>query len=215
MVIKPFVDGCIFILIQVHLDGFQHWLHVKDVLSVIKRRFLVVEWWEPHSLEVMAISFFPPHHNPHSRPLRNKHGFDDPGDLVYKCYRPRDVIQDLHVSNLLPRHGHVLQQLQHSMRHILERPQIHPFIVAKLPVGHITVILHDLAQVLGGHVLFLDLDIPEFTLLPITLLVQSRPLDGLVLQNLGTVHRLSCFWPADGGHGNDGAKYSFLSTCTR
>lgn len=55
-----------------------------------------------------------------SPPLSNVDGFHHPGDLVDKCDGTCDVVDDGHISDLLPRHGHVLQQLEHSMRHVLK-----------------------------------------------------------------------------------------------
>lgn len=58
----------------------------------------------------------------HLPPLGNVDRLDDPGDLVDKGDGASDVVQDRNVSDLLPGHGHVLQELQHSMGHVLQSP---------------------------------------------------------------------------------------------
>ena len=61
-----------------------------------------------------------PGHPLHSPPLCYVDRLHDPGDLVDERDGARDVIEDRHVPDLLPGHGHVLQQLQHRMGHVLE-----------------------------------------------------------------------------------------------
>ena len=56
----------------------------------------------------------------HSPPLCNVDGLDDPRDLVDERDRAGDVIESLHVADLLPRHRHVLQQLEDGVWHVLE-----------------------------------------------------------------------------------------------
>ena len=56
-----------------------------------------------------------------SPPLCHVDGFGDPGDLIDEGDSSSDVVDDRDVSDLLPRHRHVLQQLQNSMRHVLQR----------------------------------------------------------------------------------------------
>ena len=36
MVVKPFADSSIFLLIQVHLNGLK-WFHIQHVVSIVKR----------------------------------------------------------------------------------------------------------------------------------------------------------------------------------
>ena len=62
-------------------------------------------------------------------------GFDDPGDLVDEGDGASDVIKDLTIPDLLPRHRHVLHQLQHGVRHVLEGAQINALVVAEFSVG--------------------------------------------------------------------------------
>lgn len=69
------------------------------------------------------------------RGLYNKHWNDspplcdvdrlyDPGDLIDKGDGAGDVVQDLHVPDLFPRHRHVLHQLQHRVRHVLQGAEV-------------------------------------------------------------------------------------------
>ncbi len=64
MFIEPILDRFILLHIQVHLDGLQGF-DVQDVVCVVQRRFLVVEGWETHALEMAAITLLPSHHYPH------------------------------------------------------------------------------------------------------------------------------------------------------
>ena len=53
-------------------------------------------------------------------PLSQVHRFDNPGYLIDKSDGSCDVVQSAHISDLLPRHGHVLQQLQYGVWHVLQ-----------------------------------------------------------------------------------------------
>lgn len=55
-------------------------------------------------------------------PLSNVNSLNDPGDLIDESDGPSDVVENLHISDLLPWHGHVFHQLQYCMRHILKGP---------------------------------------------------------------------------------------------
>lgn len=54
-------------------------------------------------------------------PLSYVDWLDNPRNFIDKGNGSRDVIQDRYISNLFPRHRHVLQQLQHCMRHVFKR----------------------------------------------------------------------------------------------
>ena len=56
-----------------------------------------------------------------SPPLCDVDWLDDPWYLVDEGDGSGDVVEDATVSDLLPRHRHVLQQLQDRVRHVLER----------------------------------------------------------------------------------------------
>jgi hypothetical protein len=56
----------------------------------------------------------------HLPPLSQINGFHDPWDFVDKSDGSSDVIEDFAVSNLLPGHWHILEELENSMRHVLE-----------------------------------------------------------------------------------------------
>ena len=68
----------------------------------------------------LGISPIPPSNGLFLPPLCDEAGFDDPGDLVDKGDGSCDVVEHRHVSDLLPRHGHVLHQLQYSVGHVLQ-----------------------------------------------------------------------------------------------
>lgn len=57
-------------------------------------------------------------------------------------------------------------------------PQVDTLVVTELPVGHITVVADDLADVLGGHVLLLRVHEPELPFLRIALGLQLLPFAG-------------------------------------
>lgn len=168
VIVQPIFDGGVLDLLEFHLDRVER-LDVHDVVAVVERRLLVVERRESHALEMPTISLLAPHHDPHRTPLRDVDGLDDQRDLVDERDGARDVVEHRHVAHLLPRHRHVLEQLEDRMRHVLERSQVHALVVPELLARHVAVILDDLADVLGGHVLLLRLDVPEFPLLSISL----------------------------------------------
>lgn len=102
---------------------------------------------QPHSLEVSSITFLSSHHQVHGGPLRHVDRLDHPGYLVHERDRAGDVVEDLHVSNLLPRHRHVLEQLEHGVRHVLESAQVDTLVVSELLRRHVTMVFDDLADV--------------------------------------------------------------------
>ena len=53
-------------------------------------------------------------------PLRYIHRFNDPWCLIHKSDGSSDMLQHFYISNLLPRHWHVLQEFHNCMRHILQ-----------------------------------------------------------------------------------------------
>ena len=46
------------------------------------------------------VPFLSSHHNPHSAPLRDVQGLNDPWYFIHKADSSSDVVQDLHVSYL-------------------------------------------------------------------------------------------------------------------
>ncbi len=133
-----------------------------------------------------------------SPPLGNVDRLNNPGDLIDKGDGASDMIEAGDVSNLLPRHQHVLQKLQHRMRHVLEGPrggegggirveykragshlpQIDSLVISELPVGHVAMIADDLPHMLGWHVLLLRLHKPKLPLLAVSLGLQLLPFPG-------------------------------------
>ena len=95
-------------------DAAQH------VISIIERRLLVIKRGKAHALEVPPVALLPPHHDPHAAPLRQVDRLDDPWNLIDEGDGSGDVVKYRDIPDLLPRHWHVLQQLEHGMRHVLE-----------------------------------------------------------------------------------------------
>ena len=147
VIVEPLVHRAVLVLIQLELDRLQR-IHVQEVIGVVQGRLLVVEWGKPHALEVPTIALLSAHHDPHRRPLRHVHGLDHLRSLVDEGDRAGDVVDHLAVANLLPRHRHVLQELEHRVRNKLESSEVHPLVVAELARGHVAVVLDDLAHVL-------------------------------------------------------------------
>ena len=143
------VHWCVLLLVEVHRDWLHRW-DVKHVVSVVKRGLLVVERREAHALEVQAVSLLTTHHDPHGAPLSHVHGLNHQRNLVDKRDGASDVVQHLDVANLLPRHWHVLQQLEHGVWHVLESSEVHPLVVTELAVAHVTVVGNDLDNT-GTH----------------------------------------------------------------
>ena len=55
-----------------------------------------------------------------SPPLGNVDGFHNPRNLIDEGDGSGDVVDDGDIADLFPRHWHILQQLEHSMWHVLQ-----------------------------------------------------------------------------------------------
>mmetsp|Transcript_29770 Transcript_29770/g.62394 ORF Transcript_29770/g.62394 Transcript_29770/m.62394 type:complete len:322 (-) Transcript_29770:609-1574(-) len=120
-VVEPVQDRGVLLLVELHLHSFEG-LHVQKIVAVVERRLLIIERGEAHSPEVATVTLLTTHHDPHCSPLSNKDWLDDLGHVIHKSNRPSDVVQDVHVAHLLPRHRHVLKQFQNRVRHIFQSP---------------------------------------------------------------------------------------------
>ena len=145
MVIEPIKDGVVFFFVEIDLNGFER-LHVKNVVTVIKRGLFVVEGWETHSFKMASVAFFSAHHDPHGAPLGCVDRLDNFGGLIDKGNRTRNVIQDFYSAFLFPRHRHVLHQLKNSMGNVLQRAQINSFVLPESFARHIAMILHNFSK---------------------------------------------------------------------
>ena len=98
-------------------------------------------------------------------------------ESVYKTQTPRLGFQgtDRNVPDLLPGHGHVLEELEDGVRHELERTEVDALVVAVFAARHVSVVADDFAQMLRRHVLLLHIDEAEFPLLGILLVMQLLP----------------------------------------
>jgi hypothetical protein len=60
----------------------------------------------------------------YSPPLCYIHRFNDPWYLIHKSDGSSDMVQHFHISNLFPRHRHILQKFHNCMRHIFQCAEI-------------------------------------------------------------------------------------------
>jgi hypothetical protein len=130
VIVEPIEDRIVFFLVEFDLDCFKR-LDIKDIVSVVQRRFFVVKGRESHSFEMAAIAFLAPHHDPHRAPLCGVHRLDDLRDLVHKGNGACDVVKSFDVANLLPWHGHVFEQLVYGMGYILKSTQVNSLVLSK------------------------------------------------------------------------------------
>lgn len=119
-VVEPLGDWRVLVLVELELDRLER-LCVEHVVSVVERRLLVVERREAHALEVATVALLAPHGEPHGGPLGVVHGRDHLGHLVDERDGAGDVVDDGDLAHLLPRHRHVLEELEHGVRDVLRR----------------------------------------------------------------------------------------------
>lgn len=132
-------------------------------------------------------------------PLSHVHRFDDPWNLIDESDGAGDVVENVHVSNLLPRHRHVFQELQDGMRHVLQRTEVDSFVVTVLPRRHVSVIANNLTQVLRRHILFLSVDEPEFPLFRVSLRLELLPLASFKRESSRISYGELVSYPSRGG----------------
>lgn len=128
-----------------------------------------------------TISLFAPHHDPHRSPLRNVDRLDDVRNLVTERDRACNVVDDVDVSDLLPRHRHVLQKLHQRVRHVFQRAEVHALVVAVLSRRHVSVIFDDFSNMLWRHVFFLSVDESKLSLFSISFGLHLMPSSGLLI----------------------------------
>lgn len=104
VVIEPVIDCVVLLRIQLHINRLQR-LHLKDVVSIVKRCFFIVEGRKSHSLEMSSISLLSSHHDPHGAPLSSVDGLNYPWNFVNKADSSSYMIENFHCSNLFPWHG--------------------------------------------------------------------------------------------------------------
>jgi hypothetical protein len=107
-VVKPINYWGIFNIIEIKLNGLER-IHVKDVVTVVKWRFLVVEGRESHPLEMSTVPLLSTHGKPHAAPLSMIYRFNDARNLIHEGDGPGDVIEHWDFAYLLPWEGDVLQ----------------------------------------------------------------------------------------------------------
>ena len=87
----------------------QKWLSHRNCLYFIR---ITVSLVKSHLTNSTLIPNLPP--------LCYEAGFNDPWDLIDEGDGPCDVVEDRHITDLLPWHRHVFHQLQYSMGHVLQ-----------------------------------------------------------------------------------------------
>jgi hypothetical protein len=130
VVIEPIKDWVIFLFIELHLNSLKR-LYIEYVVAIVKGRLFIVKRRESHSLEMTAVALFSAHHDPHGAPLCGIYRLNDLGYLIDECNGTCYVIESLHISDLLPRHRHVLEELVDGVRDVLESPKIHALVLSK------------------------------------------------------------------------------------
>jgi hypothetical protein len=78
---------------------------------------------------------------------------DYPRNFVHESDSTSDMVQDRHLSNLLPRVWNVFEQLHDGVRHVFEGAKMYAFVISKLAVAHITMILDDFSNVFRRQIL--------------------------------------------------------------
>lgn len=147
VVIKPIIHCIIFLLIELHVDRLKR-LHLHDIVPIIKWCLLIIKGRKAHSLEVPAVSFFPPHHDPHGSPLCSVNRLNHLRNLINKGNGSCDVIQYLYCPDLFPGHWYVLKQLVDAVRSVFKRAQEDSLVGSVLPTGEICVVLDDFPEYL-------------------------------------------------------------------
>ena len=82
-----------------------------------------------------TITLFSAHHDPHCPPLRDVDRFDNERYLIHEGNGTSDMVQHLHVSDLLPRCRCILQQLVDGVGDVLQCSQIDPLVEFVLTTG--------------------------------------------------------------------------------
>mmetsp|Transcript_79856 Transcript_79856/g.222351 ORF Transcript_79856/g.222351 Transcript_79856/m.222351 type:complete len:337 (+) Transcript_79856:6104-7114(+) len=179
-VVKPVDDRLVLGIVETHLDSLKG-LHIEHVVAIVKRGLFIIERREAHSLEVAPVALLPPHHDPHRPPLGHVDRLDDLLNFGTERDGATAVVHCLTIPDLRPRYRRVLEELVHRMRQILQGPQIDPLVVPELPRRHVPMVLDDLANVFGRHLLFLLLNDAKLPLLAVALGVQGLPFPRLLV----------------------------------
>lgn len=108
VIIEPIINDVVFLSIQLHINWLQR-LHLHYVVSIVQRRLLVIKRRESHSFKMSSISFLTSHHNPHRSPLGCVDGLNHSRNFIYKADSSSDMIENLHSSDLFPRHWCVFE----------------------------------------------------------------------------------------------------------
>ena len=153
VIIKPINYSCVLFLVQFQLDGFQG-LNIQYIITVIDRRLFIVKRRKSHTLKMTTITFFATHSQPHRSPLSMIYGLDNPRYFINKGDGTCNVVQDGHLTHLFPWHRYIFQQFQHGMWDIFKCTQMYTLFSAVFAVAHVTMILHNFANVLRRKLLF-------------------------------------------------------------
>jgi hypothetical protein len=89
---------------------------------------------------VPSVTLFTSHHDPHSTPLSFVNWLNYLGGLVDESDSSCDMVKRLHVTYLLPRHGHILQKFEDGVGNVFESSQINALVLAEAFGGHVSMV---------------------------------------------------------------------------
>lgn len=183
MIIKPIIDSIILLWVEFHIDRLKR-LHLKNVIAIVQRYLLIIKGRKSHSLEMPSISFLSSHHYPHSTPLCCIDWLDDFRNFVDEADCARDMIQYFDISDLLPRHGNVFEELIHRVGGVFQSTQKHSFVSSKLPAWEISMIFDNFSENLRRQCFFLRFNKAMFFLFRIFFVVELPPPPRFLIKHL-------------------------------
>ena len=78
-----------------------------------------------------SVSLFSSHHDPHGSPLRDVDRLDDSGNFIHEGDGTCDMVEGLDSSDLFPGHGHIFEELENSVRNVLEGTDVDTLIMSE------------------------------------------------------------------------------------
>lgn len=183
MVIKPIIDSIIFLRVQFHIDRLKR-LHLKNIITIVQRYLFIIKRRKSHSFEMSSISFLSSHHYPHCTPLCCVYWLDDFRNFVDKTDRSGNMVQYFDISNLLPRHWDVFEELIKCVRGVFQCTQKHSFVSSKLPARKISMIFDNFSENFRWQCFFLCFNKPMFFLFRIFFVVKLSPPPRFLIKHL-------------------------------
>ena len=93
------------------------------------------------------------------------------------------MVECLDIPDLLPRHGHILQQFVESMGDVLQSPEIDSLVLSESLGGHVSMVLDYLPEHLRRQQLLLIFNVAELASLTEALGINLAPLFSLVQEH--------------------------------